>query len=169
MLSSLIEYVDKWDSQLQWVLFGYRNGMWAHTKFSPFMILIRQMYKLKVDNYLGLLTHVINDEIGMEKMAKHVIAKMELIVGMHFNILKYVEKVQHNQKKMYAFKKGKYMFPSFATRKDMVKMKKPGKKKALKANWERPYLFIRYVDEKELIESHEGGRICIIKGCDEDQ
>jgi hypothetical protein len=54
----------------------------------------RWMPKVKVDNYLGLLTWEINDNIGMEKMAKHVIAKMELIVGMHFNILGYVDKVQ---------------------------------------------------------------------------
>lgn len=62
------------------------------------MILTRQMPKLKVDNYLGLLTHEIIDEIGMEKMAKHVIAKMELIVWMHFSILGYVDKAQHNKK-----------------------------------------------------------------------
>ncbi len=99
MLSSLLKYVDKWDSQLQWVLFGYRCGMQAHTKFSPFMILTRRMLKLKVDNYLGLLTHEINDEIRMEKIAKHVIAKMELIFGMHFNILGYVDKAQHNKKR----------------------------------------------------------------------
>jgi hypothetical protein len=48
-------------------------------------------------------------------------------------------------------------------------MKKPRMKKALEANWEGPYLFEGYVDEKELIESHKGGRICIIKGCDEHQ
>jgi hypothetical protein len=32
---------------------------------------------------------------------------MELIVGMHFNILGYVDKAQQNQKKMYALRKGK--------------------------------------------------------------
>jgi hypothetical protein len=52
MLSSLLEYINRWDSQLQWVLFGYWCGMQAHTKFSPFMILSRRMPKLKVDNYL---------------------------------------------------------------------------------------------------------------------
>ncbi len=61
----------------------------------------------------------------MEKMAKHVIAKMELIVCMHFNILGYVDKAQQNKKKMYALRKGKQMFPSFVARKDMVKMIKP--------------------------------------------
>lgn len=63
------------------------------------MIMIGQMPKLKVDNYLGLLTHEINDEIGVEKMAKHVIAKMELIVGMHFNTLGYVDNAQHVKKR----------------------------------------------------------------------
>jgi hypothetical protein len=61
------------------------------------------------------------------------------------------------------------MFPTFVARKDMVKMKNLGKKKVLEANWEGPYLFVGYVEEKELTKSHEGGCMCIIKGCDENQ
>jgi hypothetical protein len=39
------------------------------------------------------------------------------------------------------------MFYCYQVGIDLVKMKKPGKKKALISNWEGPYLFVGYVDE----------------------
>jgi hypothetical protein len=42
-------------------------------------------------------------------------------------------------------------------------MKKPSKKKLLVGNWEGPYLFINYVDEKENVEHDEGVSKCIIR------
>jgi hypothetical protein len=44
----------------------------------------------------------------------------------------------------------------------MVKMRKPGKEKALTASWEGPYQFIGHVDGKGNFEFEEGSRICII-------
>jgi hypothetical protein len=44
-----------------------------------------------------------------------------------------------------------------------------GKNKVFDTIWEGSYLFVGYVDEKEMVESDERGCICIIKGFDEDQ
>jgi hypothetical protein len=38
----------------------------------------------------------------------------------------------------------------------MVKMKRPGKKKALIANWEGPYLFVAHTDEIGNLDFEEG-------------
>jgi len=51
----------------------------------------------------------------------------------------------------------------------MVKLRMLRKTKVFDASWKGPYLFVGYVDEKEVVESNEGGGICIIKGFDEDQ
>jgi hypothetical protein len=48
----------------------------------------------------------------------------------------------------------------------MVKMKKPGKKKALAASWEGPYQFIGHADGKGNFDFEEGSRVCIIKDAD---
>jgi hypothetical protein len=42
----------------------------------------------------------------------------------------------------------------------MVKLRMQGKNKAFHASWERSYLFVGYVDEKEMVESDEIGCIC---------
>ncbi len=60
------------------------------------------------------------------------------------------------------------MFLSFQVGSDLVKMKKPGKK-ALIGSWERPYLFVRYVDEQRGLEQDDGKRKCVIKGKDGQQ
>ncbi len=46
----------------------------------------------------------------MEKMVKQVIAKMELIVGVHKNILGNVKKTQQKQKKTYDLRKKNICF-----------------------------------------------------------
>jgi hypothetical protein len=96
-----------------------------------------------------------------------VIVKMELIVRMHKTILGNAKKVQQKQKNTYASRKGKHMFPCFVVEKDMVKMKKPSKKKYLEASWEGPYIFVGYTNVKDNVEFDEGGCIYIIKGRDE--
>ncbi len=88
---------------------------------------------------------------------------MELITKMHKAILGNVEKVQQNQKKTYVMWKGRQMFPSFVVGKDIVKMKKQSKKRALEASWKGPYLFVGYAARKNEINLNEGGCICIIK------
>ncbi len=44
----------------------------------------------------------------------------------------------------------------------MVKMKKPGKKKALISDWEGPYQFVAHADGIGNFDFEEGSRICII-------
>ncbi len=48
----------------------------------------------------------------------------------------------------------------------MIKMRKLGKKRALLANWEDPYAFVKYKDKKGCREFHDGCRVCILKGID---
>jgi hypothetical protein len=48
----------------------------------------------------------------------------------------------------------------------MVKMKKPGKKKALTASWEGPYLFVAHTDGIRNLDFEEGSRICIVQDAD---
>jgi len=47
-----------------------------------------------------------------------------------------------------------------------VKMKKPGKKRALTASWEGPYQFIGHTDGKGNFDFEEGRRMCIIQDAD---
>ncbi len=49
------------------------------------------------------------------------------------------------------------------TAETMVKMKKPGKKRALAASWEGPYQFMGHVDGKGNYDFEEGCRLCIIQ------
>jgi len=48
--------VDCWDEHLAKILFGYRCGIQASTRFSPFTILTGRTPRLRVDNYLHDLT-----------------------------------------------------------------------------------------------------------------
>jgi hypothetical protein len=61
--------VDCWDEQLARILFGYRCGIHASTKFSPFMILIGRTLCLRADNYLHALTQVTDDGVDVEVAA----------------------------------------------------------------------------------------------------
>ncbi len=108
--------------------------MQANTKFLPFMIITGCTLKLKVDNHLNMLTQEFDAKVGVEQMVEQIIAKMELIVGMHKAILGNVEKAQQKQKKTYVLPKGKHVFLGFVIGKDMAKMKKLSKKKALEAS-----------------------------------
>jgi len=56
---------------------------------------------------------------------------VKLTASIHENFLLNVEQAQRKQKKTYATRKGKQTFEGLVARKTMVKMKKPGKKKAL--------------------------------------
>jgi hypothetical protein len=46
----------------------------------------------------------------------------------------------------------------------MVKMRKLGKRRSLFANWEGPYAFVKYKDEKGCRKFDDDNQICIIKG-----
>jgi hypothetical protein len=56
-----------------------------------------------------------------------------------------------NQKKTYATKKGKQTFEGLVVGETLVKMKKPGKKKALISNWEGPYWFVTHAMDLEIL------------------
>jgi hypothetical protein len=58
--------VDCWDEHLAKVLFGYRCGVQASTKFSPFMVLTSRSPRLRADNYLSALTGIVDDEVDVE-------------------------------------------------------------------------------------------------------
>jgi hypothetical protein len=49
------------------VLFGYRCGIQASTKFSPFMILIGCTPRLRADNYMQALTAETDDGDDIEE------------------------------------------------------------------------------------------------------
>jgi hypothetical protein len=83
--------VDCWDEQLAKILFGYRCGIQASTKFSLFMILIGRTPQLKADNYLHALTQETDDGVDVEVAAAQFLQKMELIASIHEGVLLNVE------------------------------------------------------------------------------
>jgi len=102
--------VDCWDEHLAKVLFGYRCGVQANTKFSPFMVLIGRSPCLRADNYLSALTGAIDDGIGVEQIAAQFLEKVELIASIHKDVLLNIEQAQKKQRSTYASKKGKHLF-----------------------------------------------------------
>ncbi len=73
------------------VMSGYKCGIQATTKFSPFMILIRRTPCLKADNYLHSPTIVVDETADAKTTAKQFMQKMKLIASIHENILLNVE------------------------------------------------------------------------------
>jgi hypothetical protein len=91
------------------------------------------------------------------------IQKVKLTASIHKSVLFNVEQAQQKQRKTYATRKGKQVFEGLITEETMVRMKKPGKKRALTTSWEGPYQFIGYADGKENLDFEEGNRVCIIQ------
>jgi hypothetical protein len=58
------------------------------------------------------------------------------------------------------------MFYGFVEGETYVKMKN-SKNKSLTSNWERSFMFVKYLDNNGFQEQDEGGKICAIKGKDE--
>ncbi len=158
--------VDCWDEHLAKVLFGYRCGVQASTKFSPFMVLTGRSPRLIVDNYLNALTNVVDDGVDVERIAAQCLEKVTLIASIHENVLLNVEQAQKRQRSTYASRKGKHFFEGVIAGETMVKMKRPGKKRALAASWEGPYRFIGHVDGKGNYDFEEGYHLCIIQDAD---
>jgi hypothetical protein len=159
---------DCWDEQLAKVLFGYRCGIQASTKFSLFMILTGRTPRLWANNYLQALTAesltVETDDGGsIEEVAAQFLQKVELIGSIHNNVMCNVEQAQKQQKKVYAARRGKHLFEGLVAGQTMVKMKKPGKRRALSASWEGPYQFIGHTNGKGNLDFEEGCRLCIIQ------
>jgi hypothetical protein len=157
---------DCWDEQLAKILFGYRCGIQASIKFSPFMILTGRTPRLRADNYLQALTAVTDDGVDVEVATAQFLQKVELITSIHENVLLTMEQAQKKQRKAYANRKGKHMFEGLVAGETMVKMKKPGKKRALAASWEGPYQFVGHADGKGNLDLEEGSRLCILQDVD---
>jgi hypothetical protein len=126
------ENVDCWDEHLAKVMFGYRCGIQASTKFSPFMILTGRTPRLRADNYLQALTAETDESVDVEVTAAQFLQKVKLITSIHENVLLNVEQAQKKQRQTYATRKGKHLFEGLVeglvAGETMVKMKKPGKK-----------------------------------------
>jgi hypothetical protein len=155
-----------WDEHLAKVLFGYRCGVQASMKFSPYMILTGRSPRLKADNYLNTLTDVIDDSSNVEDTAVRFLEKVKLIASIHEDVLLNVEQAQKRQKSTYAHKAGKHLFEGLVAGVSKVKMKKPGKRRALSANWEGPYHFVGHADGKGDFDFEEGSQICIVRDAD---
>jgi hypothetical protein len=69
VLATTLGNVDCWDEHLAKILFGYRCGIQASTKFSPFMSLIGRTPHLRADNYLHALTAMTDDDVDVEVAA----------------------------------------------------------------------------------------------------
>ncbi|CAM6067965.1 unnamed protein product [Sphagnum tenellum] len=72
-------------------------------------------------------------------------------------------RAQKKQRSTYANRSGKHLFEALAAGVSMVKMKIPGKRKALSASWEGPYQFIGHADGKGDFDFEEGCRICVVQ------
>jgi hypothetical protein len=81
---------------------------------------------------------VINDIVDAKIIREQIFKKMKLVASIHENVQFNVEQAQKKQKKTYATRKGKQTFERLVIRLIMVKMKKPGRKKALTLSWEGP-------------------------------
>jgi hypothetical protein len=169
VLAATPEAVDCWDEHLAKVLFGYRCGIQSSTKFSPYMILTGRTPRLRADNYLQALTDETDDNTGIEAMAAQFLQKMKLVASIHENVLFNIEQAQKKQRVTYATRRGKHVFEGLVAGETMVKMKKPGKRRALTASWEGPYLFVGHTDGKGNLEFEEGSRICIVQDADGSQ
>jgi hypothetical protein len=83
--------VDCWDKHMAKVLFGYRCGVPASTKFSPFMVLTGRSPRLRADNYPSVLTSVVDDGMDVEQIATQFMEKVKLIASIHESVLLNVE------------------------------------------------------------------------------
>ncbi len=91
ILAATPENIDCWDEHLVKILFGYRCGIQASTKFSPFMILTGRTPRLKADNYLHVLTAMTDDDVDVEVAVAQFLQKVKLIASIHKNVLLNVE------------------------------------------------------------------------------
>jgi hypothetical protein len=54
-------HIQGWDVQIPRILFEYHCGVWANTRYSPYMVLIRHNPRLIVDNNLNGLCDVVDE------------------------------------------------------------------------------------------------------------
>jgi hypothetical protein len=97
------------------------------------MVLIGRTPRFTCDNGLSTFTNVENDELTMEEMMQLMVEKLKLTFYMYSSVLENVDQAQKRQRRSYATQKGKQEFVGLEERKTMIKMRKPGKKRALLA------------------------------------
>jgi len=68
-------------------LFGYRSGVQASTKFSPFVVLIRRTPRFTCDNSLVAFINVEKEELILKEMMQLMVEKFKLISNMHSSML----------------------------------------------------------------------------------
>ncbi len=107
-----------------------------------------------------------DDGVDVEQIAAQFLEKVRFIASIHESVLLNVEQAQKGQRSTYAARKGKHLFEGLIAGETMVKMKRPGKKRALAASWEGPYQFIGHVDGKRNYDFEEGCRLCIVQDAD---
>ncbi len=100
------ENANCWDEQLAKVMFGYRCGIQASTKFSPFMILNGRTPHFRANNYLHSLIAMVDDIVDVETIVEQFLQKMKLIGSIHENVLFNVKQTQQKQKKTYVTRRG---------------------------------------------------------------
>jgi hypothetical protein len=130
------------------------------------MILTGRTPRLREDNHLQALIAETDGGGDVEAATAQFLKKVELIASIHGDVLLNVEQAQKQQKKSYAAKRGKHLFEGLIAGLTMVKMKKPGKRRALTASWEGPYRFIGHTDGKGNLDFEEGCRMCIVQDGD---
>ncbi len=82
--------LDNWDLHLPQILFGYKSGVHANTKFSPFMVSTGRTPRLTCDNSLVAFTNVKEEELTLEEMMQLMVEKLKLISNMHSFVLENV-------------------------------------------------------------------------------
>jgi hypothetical protein len=127
------------------------------------MVLTGRTPRLRADNYLNPLIDEIDDSAIMEEVAAEFLEKVKLIASIHENVLFNVEQAQKKQQSTYANRAGKHLFEGLVAGISRVKMRKSGKRRALGASWEGPYLFVGHTNGKGDFDFEEGCRICIVQ------
>jgi transposase InsO family protein len=91
--------IECWDEQLAKVMFGYRCGIQASTKFSPFMILTSRTPHLRANNYVHSLIAMTDDNVDVEVAAAQFLQKVKLIASIHENVLSMWSKHKRNKRR----------------------------------------------------------------------
>jgi hypothetical protein len=67
--------IQDWDLLLPKILFGYRCGIQASTKYFPFMVLTNHTPRFTIDNNLSGLCDVFDEQDNPEVITKQMILK----------------------------------------------------------------------------------------------
>jgi len=110
---------------------------------------------------LNTLTNAIDDSSSVENAAKQFLEKVKLIASIHKDVLVNIGQAQKKQRGTYTNRPSKHLFEGLVA--GVVKMKIPGKRRALSASWEGPYQFIGHANGKGDFDFEEGCRICVVQ------